>query len=181
MKRLLVFLLLGFTLMGADFDSVVSFTFGWEGSGLDKTSSHSRYGVSKDTLKRYNKKYKTDYTVKNLTKSQAKTIAKKLYWEAYNLDIIEDNKLAIAIFDFMYNSNPTNAAKKIEQAAKSYGIEGIKSDGVLTKKELSKLNKGGKSLANTICKKRIGYMQSLKGWKKYGKGWSKRVYAIKNL
>lgn len=181
MKRLLVFLLLCITLMGADFDSIVSFTFKYEGAGLDKTSCHSRYGVSKPTLFSYNKKYKTNYTVKSLTKSQAKTIAKKLYYNGYNINLIDNNKLAIAIFDFMYNSNPTTASKQIEKAAKAYGISGIKVDGIITSKEMKKINNGGAKLAKKICDYRISYMKSLKGWKKYGKGWSKRVTAIKAL
>ena len=136
MKRLLVFLVLCISVSGANFDSIVNFTFTYEGSELDKTSAHSRYGVSIDTLKTYNKKYKTNYSVKNLTKSQAKTIAKKLYYNGYNINIIDNNKLAIAIFDFMYNSNPTNASKNIEKAAKKYGISGIKVDGKITIKEM---------------------------------------------
>lgn len=181
MRKVLIFLLLCITMVGADFDTVVGFTFKAEGSGLDKTSSHSRYGVSKETIKRYNKKYKTKYTVNNLTKSQAKTIAKKFYWEYYNIDIIDNDKLAISIFDFMYNSNPTKASKYIEKAAKAYGISGIKQDGIITKKEMKLINTGGAELANIICDKRLGYMQSLKVWKTYKKGWSKRVNAIKSI
>ena len=44
------------------FENVIGFTFKYEGSGLDVTSNHSRYGVSKETIKSYNKKYKTSYS-----------------------------------------------------------------------------------------------------------------------
>jgi lysozyme family protein len=71
--------------------------------------------------------------------------------------------------------------KKYEKAAKKYGISGIKVDGKITIKEMKKINSGGEGLANRICVQRISYMQGLKGWKKYGKGWSKRVYTIKAL
>ena len=36
-------------------------------------------------------------------------------------------------------------------------------------------------LANQICKNRLSYMQGLKVWKTYKKGWTKRVNSIKSL
>lgn len=184
MKKILLIVMLvvmSVTVMASSFEKAVDFTFGYEGAELDTTSSHSRYGVSKDTIKRYNKKYGTGYTVKSLTKSQAKKIAKKLYWNAYNLDTIESDLVGVAVFDFMYNSNPSNAAKKIEKAAKSLGAN-IKVDGTLTIAEMTSMNKlDSVELTNKICSNRLSYMQGLKVWKKYKKGWTKRVNAIKLL
>ena len=75
----------------------------------------------------------------------------------------------------MYNSNPSNAAKKIESAAKSLGAK-IKVDGTLTVEEMTSMNKlDAVALVNKICEKRLSYMQGLKVWKKYKKGWTKRV------
>ena len=177
-----LFISLTFVAVGADASKVISFTFGMEGDKLDKSSNHSRYGVSKETIKRYNKYYGTSYTVSTLTKSQAYTIAKTLYYDKYNIGKIHDNKLAIAIFDFMYNSNPTTAAKKIEKAAVSVGVKNIKIDGKLTISELNEINKcNTDNLANKICDSRLSYMKSLKVWKKYKNGWTKRVISIKKI
>ncbi len=177
-----LFISLTFVAVGADASKVISFTFGMEGDKLDKSSNHSRYGVSKETIKRYNKYYGTSYTVSTLTKSQAYTIAKTLYYDKYNIGKIHDNKLAIAIFDFMYNSNPTTAAKKIEKAAVSVGVKNIKIDGKLTISELNEINKcNTDNLANKICDSRLSYMKSLKVWKKYKNGWTKRVMSIKKM
>ncbi len=178
----ILFISLTFVAVGADASKVISFTFGMEGDKLDKSSNHSRYGVSKETIKRYNKYYGTSYTVSTLTKSQAYTIAKTLYYDKYNIGKIHDNKLAIAIFDFMYNSNPTTAAKKIEKAAVSVGVKNIKIDGKLTISELNEINKcNTDNLANKICDSRLSYMKSLKVWKKYKNGWTKRVISIKKM
>ena len=67
MKKILVLLtmvVMVVTSYANSFENVIGFTFKYEGSGLDVTSNHSRYGVSKETIKNYNKKYKTSYTVK---------------------------------------------------------------------------------------------------------------------
>ena len=183
MKRMiLVFVMLVTVMFGADFDKSIAFTFKYEGSGLDKSSNHSRYGVSKETIQRYNKIYKTKYTVNSLTKTQAKTIAKKLYWQAYNIESITNDKLATAVFDFVYNSNPTNAMKTIEKKLVSLGVKGVKIDGTLSKKEIEKMNSlSGNKLANNICDARLSYMKTLKVWSKYKNGWSTRVNAIKKL
>ena len=137
--------------------------------------------VSKETIQKYNKKYKTSYTVKSLTKTQATKIAKKLYYDNFNIGLIENDKLAIAVFDFIYNSNPSNAAKCIEKAAQTFGLK-VKVDGVLTKEELKRMNTvNANDLANQICKNRLSYIQGLKVWKTYKKGWTKRVNSIKSL
>ena len=181
-KMILVFMMLVTVMFGADFEKSIAFTFKYEGSGLDKSSNHSRYGVSKGTIQRYNKIYKTKYTVNSLTKPQAKIIAKKLYCQEYNIDKITNDKLATAVFDFVYNSNPTNAMKIIEKKLVSLGVQGIKVDGSLSKKEIDKMNTlNGDKLANHICDARLSYMKTLKVWSKYKNGWSKRVNAIKEL
>ena len=178
---LVIMVVMSVTMLGASFEKAVDFTFSYEGSKLDTTSSHSRYGVSKDTIKRYNKKYGTGYTVKSLTKSQAEKIARKLYWNTYKLDNLESDVVGVAVFDFMYNSNPYNAAKQIEKAAKSLGAK-IKVDGTLTIAEMTSMNKlDSDKLRDKICDYRLAYMQGLKVWKKYKKGWTKRVTAIKSL
>ena len=182
MKKILLLLtmvVMVVTSYANSFENVIGFTFKYEGSGLDVTSNHSRYGVSKETIKNYNKKYKTSYTVKSLTKNQATKIAKTLYYDNFNIGIIDNDKLATAVFDFMYNSNPCNAVKRIEKAAQDFGIKGIKVNGILTKEELKALNKANANdLANQICKYRLNYMKSLKVWKTYKNGWTKRVTAI---
>lgn len=181
-KMILVFMMLVTVMFGADFDKAITFTFKYEGSGLDKSSNHSRYGVSKETIQRYNKIYKTKYTVNSLTKTQAKTIAKKLYWQTYNIDSITNDKLAVAVFDFVYNSNTTNAMKTIEKKLVSIGVKGIKVDGSLSKKEIDKMNTlSGDKLTNHICDARLSYIKTLKVWSNYKNGWSKRVNAIKKL
>jgi lysozyme family protein len=184
MKKILLLLtmvVMVVTSYGNSFENVIAHTFKYEGSGLDLSSNHSRYGVSKETIQKYNKKYKTSYTVKSLTKTQATKIAKKLYYDNFNIGIIDNDKLAIAVFDFIYNSNPSNAAKRIEKAAQTFGLK-VKVDGVLTKEELKRMNTvNANDLANQICKNRLSYMQGLKVWKTYKNGWTKRVNSIKSL
>lgn len=85
------------------------------------------------------------------------------------------------MFDFIYNSNPSNAAKRIEKAAQTFGLK-VKVDGVLTKEELKRMNTvNANDLANQICKNRLSYIQGLKVWKTYKNGWTKRVNSIKSL
>ena len=171
-KLLVILLLLSFnTFSNEKFDWAVGHLITFEGKKLDKSigTLHSKYGVTKPTLKRYNPNLKLE----DLTESQAKEIMKKFYWDEYNLDQFIDKRNALLVLDFIYNSNPTNAIKVMQKSL------GNKVTGKLSISDVADINYlGYNGFYEKYSVARLGYMKSLKVWKKYEKGWTARVLKL---
>ena len=145
-----------------------------EGEKLDTSigTIHSKYGITRPTLKRYNKSTK----VENLTKQQAKTIIYELYWVDYGLDRFMDNRNALLVLDFIYNSNPINAIKQIQKAL------GNKVTGKLSVGDIADINyMGYKDFYTIYARQRLGYMKKLNVWVKFKSGWKNRIESLGNL
>lgn len=189
MKRLLVILIFTLSLFcevtAASFEEAMSFTLKMEGSTIDKTNGkiHSKYGITKETLNKFNKKYKTNLQLTTLSKTNASKVAKKLLWDIYKLDNIHNNIVGIAMFDLLFNSNPDNASIIIQKTVNEIkGKNYVKVDGNVGNKTISTINEIDPELfVKTLCKNRLAYMKKIKTWSKYGKGWTKRVNSITAL
>ena len=177
MKKILLVILFSISLNtfgNTNFEYAVSKLLVFEGDNLDKSIGkiHSKYGITRPTLKRYNGR--TD--IENLSKNIAKDIIYKLYWEEYQLDRIIDKRSALLVLDFIYNSNSYNALKQVDKSL------GVNVDGKLSIYDISKINYlGYKSFYKVYSKQRLGYLQSLKIWKKFGKGLGIRVKKLGEL
>ena len=171
MKKILLVILFSISLNtfgNTNFEYATSKLLVFEGDSLDKSIGkiHSKYGITRPTLKRYNGR--TD--IENLSKNIAKDIIYKLYWEEYQLDRIMDKRSALLVLDFIYNSNSYNALKQIDKSL------GVKVDGKLSIYDVSKINYlGYKSFYEVYSKQRLGYMKSLDSWGKFKNGWTERV------
>jgi lysozyme family protein len=146
----------------------------FEGSDVDRSigTIHSRYGITRPTLKRYNGRV----DVENLTKEVAKDIIYKLYWKEFELDRIMDKRSALLVLDFIYNSNSYNALKQIDKCL------GVKVDGKLSVIDISKINyMGYKAFYEVYSKQRLNYMKSLKNWNQFSRGWKFRVEELGKL
>lgn len=116
-KKIICLVALNFTIFATtNFNYSFSHLIKFEGHEIDKSINkkdvHSRLGITRATLKRYNGH--TD--VENLTESVAKDIVYKLYWVEFGLDMIACRKSALLVLDFLYNSNSTNATKQMQKA-----------------------------------------------------------------
>lgn len=176
LKKLLVilFAVSQMAFANTNFEYSASKLLVFEGEKLDKSigTIHSKYGVTRPTLKRYNGR--TD--IENLTKIQAKDIIYKLYWLEFGLDRFIDKRSALLVLDFLYNSNPTNATKQIQKAI------GNSATGSLSISDIAKINyMGYKEFYKVYSKQRLGYMKSLESWNKFGRGWTNRINELGRL
>jgi len=145
-----------------------------EGEKLDTSigTIHSKYGITRPTLKRYSGSTK----VENLTKQQALTIIYELYWLEYGLDRFMDKRNALLVLDFIYNSNPINAIKQIQKAL------GNKVTGKLSVGDIADINyMGYKDFYTIYARQRLGYMKKSSSWVTFKGGWAKRVESLGNL
>ena len=176
LKKLLVilFAISQMAFANTNFEYSVSKLLVFEGEKLDKSigNIHSKYGVTRPTLKRYNGR--TD--IENLTEFQAKDIIYKLYWLEFGLDRFIDKRSALLVLDFLYNSNPTNATNQIQKAI------GNSATGSLSISDVAKINyMGYKEFYKVYSKQRLDYMKSLKVWGQFKNGFKNRVNELGGL
>lgn len=124
--------------------------------------------------------------IKNLTKEEAGKIYYNDYWMPSRCNYMP-YAVALCVFDAAVNSGVRKAAIwlqwSINDAAKRIGLkERINVDGYVgpaTLSLLSRLNHEDVVLSYTT--RRLGFLESLKNFVHYGRGWSKRVENVYQL
>lgn len=116
--------------------------------------------------------------LKLITVEDAEKIAKKLYWDVLNADLINNQSIAEFLFDWGYNSGTVTAAKKLQS------ILGVKEDGNIGPVTISKLNLANqKEVFNKLVNSRLLFLENIvkndPTQAKYLKGWKNRVNSFK--
>jgi lysozyme family protein len=123
------------------------------------TCRGTKYGISAASY--------PDYDIKNLTLDQAKTIAKRDYWDRYHCDEL-NAEVALQVFDAAYNGG-----KPVLWLQQSVGV---KADGVVGPATIAAANALDPM---KVCMKfdayRLEYMTALDVWPSFGKGWARRI------
>ena len=111
--------------------------------------------------------------MKALTKEDVKPLYKKRYWDAIHGDAIPSG-LDYCIFDCAINSGVNRSAKIIQE------IVGVFADGAIGNNTVSAITQLNPVTAiNEFCDKRQAFLESLKTFPVFGKGWSKRVSEVR--
>jgi len=115
--------------------------------------------------------------VKALGRGEAAKIYRALYWDVSKAGALPAG-VDLAMFDFAVNSGPATAVKALQREL------GTKADGVLGPLTLAALKAriaeaGIAALIDALCGQRLGFLQRLTGFAVFGRGWSKRVAAIR--
>jgi len=111
--------------------------------------------------------------MKALTKEDVKPLYKKRYWDAIHGDAIPSG-LDYCLFDCAINSGVNRSAKIIQE------IVGVFADGAIGNNTVSAITQLNPVTAiNEFCDKRQAFLESLKTFPVFGKGWSKRVSEVR--
>lgn len=111
----------------------------------------------------------TEKEMRELTKDQVKPIYKRKYWDACKCDQLPAG-LDILVFDFAVNSGPGRAIKELQQCLR-VDDDGIL--GVITLKHISTFPL--ELLIKEYANARRDFLQQIKTFPKFGKGWIARV------
>jgi lysozyme family protein len=132
----------------------------WEGGWSDHPADpggKTMYGVTEARWHEYQRKMGKKLTpVRNITKSQALTFYRSEFWDACGAPDLFPG-VDLAVYDGGVNSGVSRGRKWLKEAAGS-------NDHSVTVKR--------------ICRARLSFMQSLKIWKTFGKGWGRRAADI---
>ena len=111
-----------------------------------------------------------------LTPETVAPLYKRKYWDAVRADDLVDG-VDYCVFDVAVNSGPGRAVKFLQQ------FIGVTADGGFGPATLAAVKKSEEDPARLIemyCAKRLEFLQSLKTFETFGKGWSRRVQEVKD-
>lgn len=113
--------------------------------------------------------------VKALERDEAAQIYRSRYWDRVRGDQLPAG-LDLAVFDFAVNSGPDRAIRLLQTEL------GVVADGQIGPLTLAALERrSATELIDTLCERRIAFLKRLPAFPTFGKGWSRRVTAIRQV
>jgi lysozyme family protein len=111
-----------------------------------------------------------------LTHEMVAPLYKRKYWDAVRADDLMDG-VDYCVFDVAVNSGPGRAIKFLQNCVGSTPDGGF---GPATLAAVKKAEEDPAALIEMYCAKRLEFLQSLKTFETFGKGWSRRVQEVKD-
>lgn len=100
---------------------------------------------------------------------------KKNYWEKVKADRLPRG-VDYCVFDCAVNAGPSQAVKFIQRALN------VTADGVIGALTIAAAEQRDPAeLVEQFCEERLHFLQSLKTWPTFGKGWQRRVDEVKEM
>lgn len=144
----------------------------FEGGYVDHPSDPggaTNMGITFGVLKSWRGRPITKQDVRDLTKQEAAQIYEQRYWKPLNgeaLRIGDD----LVVLDFGINSGISRSAKYTQ------AIVGTTQDGKIGPQTLAALARmPSRDFIKRLCARRLSFVQSLKIWGTFGRGWSRRI------
>ncbi|WIY54169.1 glycoside hydrolase family 108 protein [Devosia sp. YIM 151766] len=144
---------------------------GWSDHPSDPGGATMK-GVTLATYRRY-RPGATKEQLRAITDADLHRIYRDGYWDAVRGDDLPAG-LDLALFDFAVNSGPGRAVITLQT------ILGVAADGKVGPITLAAIAKHPASLLiNELCSHRLAFLERLSNWPTFGKGWSRRVAAVR--
>ena len=132
-------------------------------------------GVTLNTWSSWKGAPQTVEDVKNLTVNDVAPLYKKNYWEKIKADSLPLG-VDYSVFDCAVNSGPSQAVKFIQRALN------MTADGVIGPLTIAAAEQRDPAeLIEQFYEERLHFLQSLKTWDTFGKGWQRRVEEVKEM
>jgi lysozyme family protein len=163
----------GAALMAAvNFDRALAAVLKHEGGYADHPrdpGGATNLGVTRATLARWRGRPVSKAEVRALTRAEAAKIYRALYWDEIAGDALPDG-LDLAVFDYCVNSGPGRAARALQAVA------GTRGDGRIGKITLACVAlRDPEHLIIAYCRKRLTFLERLRTFAVFGRGWRRRV------
>jgi len=133
----------------------------------------TNWGCTKAVWEQYIGHEVSKEDIRNLTKEDVKPLYKRNYWDAIHGDALPSG-LDYCLFDCAINSGVGRAAKFIQE------IVGVFADGAIGNNTVTAINQMNTvTMINEFSDKRQAFLESLKNFPVFGKGWTKRVTEVR--
>lgn len=110
-----------------------------------------------------------------LTPLMVKPLYKRKYWDAIRADELVDG-VDYCVFDVAVNSGVGRAIKFLQQSVGATPDGGF---GSITMALVKKAESDPANLIELYCARRLEFLESLRSFEHFGKGWSRRVAEVK--
>jgi len=134
----------------------------------------TNFGITLYDYRAYVKPGATAVDVKAMRLDDAKRIYRAKYWDAMCCDALPAG-VDYAVFDYGVNSGVGRAGKVLRRVLKLPDNTSAVSDAVIA----AACAADAKATIAAICDERLRFLQSLKTWGVFGKGWGRRVAEVR--
>lgn len=111
-------------------------------------------------------------SVQALTRREAGRIYRARYWDGICGDKLPAG-IDYAVFDYAVNSGVARAAKALQRVA------GVRADGNVGPETLAAISQHHpKTIIRRLISRRMTFLQRLRIWKTFGRGWTSRVNGV---
>lgn len=130
-------------------------------------------GITIATFRKWVKRDGTVDDLKNISAADVAKVYRKHYWDKVRGDDLPSG-VDYAVFDYAVNSGPGRAAKALQ------AVVGAKLDGAIGPETIGKASALAPAVVvNRLCDERMRFLEGLKTWPTFGKGWSSRVAGVR--
>lgn len=148
---------------------------------VHNSTEYSKYGITIETLERYNMNRGTRLVLENLTQDNAMDIIIHLMNRS-RVNEIKDPRIRIIVFDTMFNTGNRRAARITQRTYNFYNDlygdgKRLDIDGILGNDTIEKLNNIKKTeiFVQLFIFERLNTYKKFREWDKYKEGWTKRI------
>jgi lysozyme family protein len=134
----------------------------------------TNFGITIYDYRRYVNAGASAADVKAMKVEDAKSIYRAKYWNAMRCDELPAG-LDYAVFDYGVNSGIGRSGKVLRRLLKLSDASSMVSDEVIAAVRRT----DAASLVAALCEERLAFLQSLKTWPVFGKGWGRRVAEVR--
>lgn len=165
--------------MTGNFDVCFDLMLAHEGGYVDHPKDpggRTNHGVTQRVWEEWLGRPVSEKEMRALTPTMVKPLYKRKYWDACRADDLVAG-VDYVVFDVSVNSGPGRAIKFLQSCV------GVTVDGGFGPATLAAVKKAEEDPARLIelyCAKRLEFLQSLKTFETFGKGWSRRVQEVKD-
>ncbi|HWP16891.1 MAG TPA: glycosyl hydrolase 108 family protein [Xanthobacteraceae bacterium] len=133
----------------------------------------TNFGITIGDYRRYMKPDASAADVRVMKVEEATSIYREKYWRAMRCDDLPAG-VDYCAFDYAVNSG-TGRVPKVLQRVLGVGVTGRFDEATLAAAQ----KRDPRTLIEAICDERLRFLQGLKTWPVFGKGWGKRVGEVR--
>jgi len=165
--------------MQSNFENCLALMLAHEGGYVDHPKDPggmTNLGVTKRVWEEWVGHEVDEKQMRALTPEVVAPLYKRKYWDAVRADDLVDG-VDYCVFDVAVNSGPGRAIKFLQSCV------GVTADGGFGPRTLAAVKEAEKDSTRLIemyCARRLEFLQSLKTFETFGKGWSRRVQEVKD-
>jgi lysozyme family protein len=160
----------------ASYDAALARVLAHEGGYTDHPDDPggpTNFGITIADYRRYVMPDATAADVRAMRLDDAKAIYRGKYWAAVRGDDLPAG-LDYAVFDYAVNSGVVRAAKALQR------LVGAAADGRIGPLTLAAVRAHrAEALIAALCDERLHFLQGLRTWRVFGRGWGRRVAEVR--